>query len=52
MLAAVDDNDEVIDRFIIAWGMQTDGTWNQGHYFTNEKEARREFDERFDDRSR
>lgn len=34
------------NRYIIAWGLQRDGSWNQGHYFTDEASARKSFDER------
>lgn len=34
------------NRYIIAWGLQYDGSWNQGHYFTDEASARKSFDER------
>ena len=34
------------NRYIIAWGLQRDGSWNQGHYFTDEASARKSFEER------
>lgn len=36
-------------RYIVAWGLQSDGSWNQGHYFFDEEEARKSFDERAKD---
>lgn len=45
-LVGLDDDGNRKDRYIIAWGLQPDGSWNQGHYFFDEKEARKYFDKR------
>lgn len=34
------------NRYVITWGLKSDGSWNQGHYFTNEKDATEFFNER------
>lgn len=32
------------DRFAVVWGLQEDGTWNQGHYFTDINRATEYFE--------
>lgn len=32
------------NRFAVVWGLQTDGTWNQGHYFNNIIDATKYFE--------
>lgn len=37
---------EKMNYFVVAWGLQKDGTWNQGHYFNDEQSAKKSFNER------
>lgn len=46
LLVGLDNGGDRKDRYIIAWGLQPDGSWNQGHYYTDEKTARNHFDKR------
>ena len=46
LLVGLNNDGDRKNRYIVAWGLQSDGSWNQGHYFFDEKEARKSFDER------
>lgn len=41
---------EKINYFVVAWGLQKDGSWNQGHYYNDEKSAKDSFKNRAKDR--
>ena len=40
LIVELDSEGQRRNRFVVAWGLQPDGTWNQGHYFQDEKRAR------------
>ena len=45
----LDDDGKVInkhDYFVVAWGLQKDGSWNQGHYYTTLSAAQKGFKDR------
>lgn len=46
VIVALDENGEPTDRYVVAWGLQPDGSWNQGHYFQNKKDAMKHYEKR------
>ena len=46
IVALDDDGKERDDRYVIAWGLQNDGSWNQGHYFQTKDAALNKFKSR------
>ena len=46
-MVKLNDNDEPRDdSFVVAWALDKDGTWGQGHYFTNKNDAMKFFNAR------
>lgn len=46
IVALDDEGKERDDRYVIAWGLQNDGSWNQGHYFQTKDAALNKFKSR------
>ena len=39
VVVALDDEGNEREKFVVAFGLQPDGSWNQGHYFQNKENA-------------
>ncbi len=46
LIVALDSEGNERDKFVVAWGLQSDGSWNQGHYFQNKKDAMKYYEKR------
>lgn len=46
LVVALDKDGNEKDRYVVAWGLQKDNSWNQGHYFTDKDKAMKYFNER------
>lgn len=46
LVVALDKDGNEKDRYVVAWGLQKDNSWNQGHYFTDRDEAMKYFNKR------
>lgn len=46
LVVALDKDGNEKDRYVVAWGLQKDNSWNQGHYFTDRNEAMKYFNKR------
>lgn len=46
VIVGLDADGNASDRYVVAWGLQPDGSWNQGHYFNTKDEALKFFNER------
>lgn len=46
LLVGLDKDGNRKDRYIVAWHIQPDNSWGQGHYYNDEKSARSAFDRR------
>lgn len=46
LIVALDKDGNEKDRYVVAWGLQKDNSWNQGHYFTDKDTAMKYFNER------
>ena len=40
LIVALDSEGNERNKFVVAWGLQSDGSWNQGHYFTDKESAK------------
>ena len=46
LVVALDKDGNEKDRYVVAWGLQKDNSWNQGHYFTDKDTAMKYFNKR------
>lgn len=46
VIVALDSDGNERDKYVVAWGLQSDGSWNQGHYFSTKDKAMKFFDQR------
>lgn len=46
LIVALDNDGNERNKYVVAYGLQTDGSWNQGHYFSNKDKAMKFFDKR------
>lgn len=46
LIVALDSEGNERSKFVIAWGLQSDGSWNQGHYFQNKEDAMKYYEKR------
>lgn len=46
VIVALDPDGNERDKYVVAWGLQPDGSWNQGHYFNTKADALKFFNER------
>ena len=46
LVVALDKDGNEKDRYVVAWGLQKDNSWNQGHYFTDKDIALKYFNKR------
>lgn len=46
LIVALDKDGNERNKYVVAWGLQKDGSWNQGHYFVNKDTAIKYFDKR------
>lgn len=46
VIVALDENGEPTDRYVVVWGLQKDGSWNQGHYFSDKQDAMKYYNSR------
>ena len=46
VIVALDPDGNERDKYVVAWGLQPDGSWNQGHYFSDRDKAMKFFDQR------
>ncbi len=46
LIVALDSEGNERSKFVVAWGLQSDGSWNQGHYFQNKEDAMKYYEKR------
>ena len=46
LIVALDSEGNERNKFVVAWGLQSDGSWNQGHYFQDKESAKKYFEKR------
>lgn len=46
LIVALDSEGNERNKFVVAWGLQSDGSWNQGHYFQNKEDAIKYYEKR------
>ena len=46
LIVALDSDGNERNKFVVAWGLQSDGSWNQGHYFQDKEKAKKYFEKR------
>ena len=46
LIVALDSDGNERNKFVVAWGLQSDGSWNQGHYFQDKESAKKYFEKR------
>lgn len=46
LIVALDSEGNERNKFVVAWGLQSDGSWNQGHYFQNKEDAMKYYEKR------
>ena len=46
LIVALDSEGNERNKFVVAWGLQSDGSWNQGHYFQDKEKAKKYFEKR------
>lgn len=46
LIVALDSEGNERSKFVVAWGLQSDGSWNQGHYFQNKEDAMKYYKKR------
>lgn len=46
LIVGLDDDGYEKSNYVVAWGLQNDCTWNQGHYFDNKDKATKFFNSR------
>lgn len=46
LIVALDSEGNERNKFVVAWGLQPDGSWNQGHYFQNKEDAIKYYEKR------
>ena len=46
LVVALDKDGNEKNRYVVAWGLQKDNSWNQGHYFTDKDTAMKYFNKR------
>lgn len=46
LIVAIDAEGNERNRYVVAWGLNEDGSWNQGHYFSDKETATNYYEQR------